>query len=160
MKTSFNRENESIFILQPSTSGHCDANALPKLENNDHGEKDPNAQSSFVDGANAETTHEVMHLTNGKNGIKDRVFILHARDDENIAREIKMKIERELGSHDKQLIEVSADVGLGNRYHQQVEYKYEHPTSLYIFILELRHLKGFAGWNEWRDEIKLKIDYS
>jgi hypothetical protein len=26
-------------------------------------------------------------------------------------------------------------------------------------ILELRHLKGFAGWNEWRVQIKLKIDY-
>ena len=26
-------------------------------------------------------------------------------------------------------------------------------------ILELRHLKGFAGWNEWGDQIKLKADY-
>ena len=34
-------------------------------------------------------------------------------DDEKLARDIKTKIETELGSNDKPLIDVSADVGLG-----------------------------------------------
>ncbi|XP_052264283.1 uncharacterized protein LOC127867271 isoform X2 [Dreissena polymorpha] len=62
---------------------------------------------------NTNTLHEVSTNENEANGVNDGVFILHATDDENIARTIKEKIERELGSNDKQLVDVSADVGLG-----------------------------------------------